>query len=104
MEHYENFVLSRALYPGRATFDGLNYTVLALGGEAGETQNVLKKVIRDDNSLLTAERRTQLLLELGDVLWYLVAAANELGSSLLQVAAMNEIKLIRRDEERKPIG
>jgi len=104
MEHYENFVLDRATYPGRSSFEGLKYAMLALGGEAGEAQGEVKKAIRDDNSLLTNNRRTRILLELGDVLWYLVAAADELGSSLLQVAAMNEVKLMWRDEENQRTG
>jgi len=104
MEQYEKFVLDRCRYPGHGTFAGLEYTMLALGGESGEAQNEVKKSIRDEASTLTPDRRRRILLELGDVLWYLVAAANELGASLLQVAAMNEVKLIRRDEEKKPIG
>jgi NTP pyrophosphatase (non-canonical NTP hydrolase) len=75
---------------------GLVYTLLALGGEAGEAQNVMKKIMRDENFTLSETRRVELLLELGDVLWYLSAAAHELGSSLDDLAQRNIEKLTAR--------
>jgi len=104
MDQYEKFVLEQCSYPGQGTFAGLEYTMLALGGEAREAQNEVKKSIRDEDSILTSDRRARILIELGDVLWYLVAAANELNSSLVQVAAMNEIRLRFRKKDQLPIG
>jgi len=74
----------------------LTYTVLALGGEAGELQNELKKCIRDDASFITASRANKMIYELGDVLWYVSAVAHELGVSLETVARMNQTKIDKR--------
>lgn len=76
---------------------GLFYTALGLG-EAGEFQNKVKKVIRDDKLKLSIERREQLVKELGDVLWYVAMAAHELGFQLEDVARSNIDKLSKRDE------
>jgi len=43
------------------------YLPIALSGEVGELLNKVKKVIRDDNGLITFEVRKQLLGELGDI-------------------------------------
>jgi NTP pyrophosphatase (non-canonical NTP hydrolase) len=45
---------------------------------------------------LTPERRELLIKEVGDVLWYLAAAARELGISLGEIAQGNIDKLAAR--------
>ena len=73
---------------------------MALGGEVGELQNSFKKAMRDENYPtvpLRAERRLHLLLELGDVLWYLAATAAEFGVTLEEIAGMNAAKLAKRE-------
>lgn len=96
---YEKKVNERAFYPGRGTPTGLAYTALGLGGEAGEAQEQIKKMLRDDGGVLTPERREKFLKELGDVLWYLTSAAHEAGSSLEEVAQMNNDKLDKRNRK-----
>src|SRR5690606_11741534 len=59
----------------------LAYVALGLTGEAGEFANKVKKVIRDGTFNATA-----LASELGDVLWYVAMAAEELGVSLEMIA------------------
>ena len=104
MIEYEGFVDGWRKYPSPGSFGGLQYTMLAMCGEAGEAANVLKKTIRDNDSKLTAEERQKLIYELGDVLWYVTAAARELNSSLSEVAQDNITKLIMRKQEGKPVG
>lgn len=77
---------------------GLMYTGLALAGEAGECANEIKKWHRDDNEVMSPERRHKLLLELGDVLWYVASLADDLDASLETVALLNLQKLARRAE------
>ena len=79
-------------------YNGLNYTIMALGGEAGELLNEYKKHLRDSfpNDMLDKDRRIRMLLELGDILWYLTRTAYELDSSLEHVAQMNIEKLATR--------
>jgi NTP pyrophosphatase (non-canonical NTP hydrolase) len=75
---------------------GLLYTSLGLTGEAGEFADKVKKVLRDDNGEI--RNRKALLHELGDVLWYVTQSAQELGSTLEDVAAMNITKLDARQK------
>jgi NTP pyrophosphatase (non-canonical NTP hydrolase) len=74
------------------------YPALALCGEAGEFSEKVKKIVRDHDKTipLSAEQRTGLLNELGDVLWYVTAAAEDLGASLEDVARANLDKLQSR--------
>lgn len=74
------------------------YPTIALAGEVGELSEKVKKILRDRKSAvpLTDEERTDLLKEAGDVLWYLCAFAEDLGSSLEAVAKMNIAKLADR--------
>ena len=74
----------------------LAYPALGLAGEAGEVANQAKKVIRDDGSELTDERRAAMSKELGDVLWYVAQLATELELDLDAVAAENLEKLASR--------
>lgn len=77
---------------------GLIYAAMGLAGEAGEVAEQVKKFMRDDGGKPTEARRQKLLLELGDVLWYLAAAANEIDATLDDVADMNIRKLASRQE------
>ncbi len=75
---------------------GLLYTALGLTGEAGEYANKVKKSIRGDGN---APTRGELAAELGDVLWYVAAAADEIGFDLEDIASFNLDKL--RDRQSK---
>lgn len=74
------------------------YPTLGLVGEAGEVAEKVKKIFRDNNGELDAERKTVLEKELGDVLWYLAQLATELGLSLDDIAKNNIAKLQSRKE------
>jgi NTP pyrophosphatase (non-canonical NTP hydrolase) len=74
----------------------LEYPTLGLAGEAGEVANIVKKIQRDHGGEINDEIRTKLKDELGDVLWYISACADELGLSLAEIAAYNVNKLAKR--------
>jgi NTP pyrophosphatase (non-canonical NTP hydrolase) len=74
----------------------LVYPALGVNGEAGELAEKVKKLIRDKGGVLDEETRRLILLECGDVLWYVSQMANRLGSSLVDVAVMNVKKLQSR--------
>lgn len=93
---YESFVAPIAVYPGQGTIFGLAYTALGVAGEGGEFCDKVKKVLRDDDGVISAEKRIAMLKELGDDLWYIAASARELGSSLNEVMGMNVDKLLGR--------
>lgn len=87
---YESVSRSFAKYPSSPL---PFYPALKLCGEAGEVAEKIGKTIRDDNGQLSDQTREAILLELGDVLWYVAALSHDLGSSLEQVAVMNLHKL-----------
>jgi len=84
--------------------EGLLYVALGLGGEAGEVQGKIKKILRDDNNQITAERCAQIVDEMGDALWYMSEIANLLGLDLGKIAKMNLEKLAKRKAEGKISG
>jgi len=72
------------------------YPTLGLCGEAGEVADKVKKVVRDRDGQFDAAVRDDLLLELGDVLWYVAQLASELELDLEAVAEANLAKLSSR--------
>lgn len=95
-DDYERIWEKTAIYPNK----GKNwvYPALKLCGETGEVAEKLGKVMRDENSVLTREKKEELIKELGDVLWYITALAIEFDSSLEEVAHKNWAKLLDRAE------
>lgn len=106
LNEYQKDCSTTAIYPGRlnSTLSGINYTTLGLVGEAGELANKLKKVIRDDRSIISCDSMMKLRDELGDVLWYVAMLAEELEISLADLAKNNRAKLMKRAEEKKLQG
>lgn len=111
IDHYQQIATKSAIYPGSGTPLGLAYVALKLNGEAGEFAEHVGKAMRDDGlmcdgtmehdwygSPLTPERRKLIIKEIGDVLWYLSAACNELNISLSEAALTNLEKLCDRSE------
>lgn len=96
---YQRNAAATAIYPGVGnpdSLEGLSYAVLGLNGEAGEVADKVKKVLRDSGGILDVDTRAAIAAELGDVLWYVSAVANQLGTSLGEVAAANLEKLRSR--------
>ena len=67
--------------------------MLGLTGEAGETADKIKKIIRDKNGVISDEDRAAVVKELGDTLWYIAAISRYLGVPLSEVASINLDKL-----------
>lgn len=72
--------------------DRLLNSALGLAGETGELVDLVKKHTYHDHPLDTA----RVLLEAGDVLFYLTALVDQLGYGLDEVAEMNMDKLKAR--------
>lgn len=98
-DDYQEGTGHTAVYPGRGTLMGLLYAALGLG-EAGELQGKVKKMLRDDDGMLTERRRIEIADELGDLLWYASAVSAEIGIPLGLVAQANLEKL----QDRKTRG
>jgi NTP pyrophosphatase (non-canonical NTP hydrolase) len=93
---YQESTARTAVYNGRKSVGGLVYATLGLTGEAGEVANKVKKILRDDNNVMTEEVRLKLLDEAGDCCWYLSQLITELGGKLEDVAIANIQKLTSR--------
>ncbi len=93
-EEYQQEAKQTALYPNR--LKNLEYPTLGLAGEAGEVANIVKKIQRDHGGVINEEIRSKLKDELGDVLWYISACADELGLTLAEIADYNVEKLSKR--------
>ena len=78
--------------------------VLGLTGEAGETADKVKKILRDKNGVVSDDDRELLIKELGDVLWYLAAISRYLDVPLSKVAKENLTKLESRYQRNKLHG
>lgn len=94
LDGYQRLALGTAVYPGRNTPGGFDYTLMGLVGEAGEIANKRKKILRKEENLY--KHKEDLMDELGDVLWYAAGLAAELGYTLEEVAQHNVAKLAAR--------
>lgn len=97
-EDFQKIVKKTSIYPNQGS--NVAYVTLGLAGEAGEVADKVKKLIRDDNGILSPDKKKEMIKELGDVLWYLTACASELGVDLEEVATQNAKKV----EDRKSRG
>jgi len=99
---YQKKAWTTAIHPDKG--NNFIYPALGLGAEAGEVLNKVKKIIRDDNSKITEERKEAIKKELGDVLWYISALATELGLDLDEIANANIDMLALRHDKNKLHG
>lgn len=107
LDTYQTLATGTAIYPGSGSPLGLAYIALKCNGEAGEFAEHVGKAMRDDGYIsdvhpvnyikgLSPERYFLIIKELGDILWYVSAAANELDIDLSEVANRNLQKLYDR--------
>lgn len=78
------------------------YAVIGLSGEVGELHSVIAKAIRDGVKD-EAEFEKNVKKELGDILWFIAAIADDFDASLEEIAQGNYYKLKDR-MERNVIG
>jgi len=94
---YQEFCRTTALYPEAGTGGQLALAYCGLGlGESGEIQGKLKKILRDDQGVVTEEKKKLLLDEMGDLVYYVSALATELSIPLERVFERNVQKLSDR--------
>jgi NTP pyrophosphatase (non-canonical NTP hydrolase) len=74
----------------------LMYLGLGVTSEAGEVADKIKKVVRNDGGLMSEEKRQAILLEIGDVLWYLSQLARHFEVPFSEIAEKNIQKLADR--------
>lgn len=114
IEEYAEFVNSTCWYvhADEGNAKEMAYVLAGVAGEAGETLDTFKKIIReagfDDDGgfiqLLSEGQGEDLVDELGDVLWYVVRACKVLNISLETLMMLNTLKLFGRLRAKELIG
>ena len=79
----------------------IKYLILGLSGEVGEVANEIKKMERDDNNIITDSRKNNIILELGDVMWYFICISNKLNIPIKNILDKNIQKLMSYDDVKK---
>ncbi len=100
---YQTGAMRTAIYPGKGE-GNWTYPALGLAGETGEISEKLKKALRDEEGVVSEERRAAIKKELGDVLWYVAALSTELDLQMQEIAEENLAKLAKRQEDGKLKG
>lgn len=98
---YQRMAAKTAIYPTKFS---VFYPALGLAGEAGEIANKVKKIIRDNQGIVTDDARQSLTDEIGDCLWYMAVLCTDLGIDLDKVAETNLEKLGDRQARGKLHG
>ena len=78
------------------------YALLGLSGEVGELHSFVAKYIRDgdrENADQVTAMQVGIAKELGDILWFIAAIADDFNISLSTIAALNLKKLAKRQAE-----
>ncbi len=104
LNEYQKKAISTAVYPKKYK---IIYPAIGVGDEAGEVLGKVKKWMRGDDGKgkkMNAERKEKITDEMGDVLWYLAALANDLGVSFDDIAKANINKLQLRKKKDKIKG
>lgn len=100
LSNYQTEALRYAAYPERG--NNFVFPVLALCEEVGELAGKCKKLMRDKAVFVpgqvSMEDRVELVKEMGDVLWYLAAVAEELNTNLDEIAQKNLDKIVSRHD------
>ncbi len=71
----------------------------ALGGECGELQNIVKKIVHQDVFLMPDPLHDKFILEAGDTLWYLFRLLHIAGYNPEYIMQANMDKLRKRANE-----
>jgi len=105
VNEYQDFVKETYKYD----FDNYNLMYLSngMGGECGEVQNEVKKLYRvlqnedleKTHLLEVIQRKDNIKKELGDVLWYVFAMANQLQLNVSDIIRVN----IEKNSKHKKI-
>ncbi len=90
-DEYQKETAKTAVYP--KLMHGSVYPALGLAGEAGEVAEKVKKLVRDDEGIVSDDKLKEVKKELGDVLWYVSQVATEFELDLGEVAEANITKL-----------
>lgn len=103
LKKYADFVRSekREMIPRHVSPTEIEVLALsnALGGEVGELQNVVKKILAQDQFFVPSPLNDKFVEEVGDVLWYVFRLVQKYGYTVEQIMNANITKLTERYKE-----
>jgi len=94
VKEYEDFMSTSKVYKCLPII----YPILGMNGEAGEAAEKVKKCLRDNDGIFGGQIKKDIMKELADVLWYIWAAADDMGYSLSDVMDIGIKKVKERQE------
>ena len=94
LDDYQKRSRKTAVYPDLGK--NIIYPTLGFVGEAGELADKVKKIFRDDSGKIKPEVKEAIIIEIGDVLWYMAQLCTELNIKMSRVADENLVKLRSR--------
>jgi NTP pyrophosphatase (non-canonical NTP hydrolase) len=94
IKEYEDFMSTSKVYHCLP----IVYPILGMNGEAGEAAEKAKKCLRDNDGIFGCQIKQEILKELADVLWYIWAAADDMGYTLEDVMNIGMKKVKERQE------
>jgi NTP pyrophosphatase (non-canonical NTP hydrolase) len=86
IQEYQKRALATTEY---GSGNAIIYPALGMNGEAGEVAEKIKKVLRDKKGEFSDESKLEIAKEIGDVIWYCSALANDIGYTLDQIFSIN---------------
>lgn len=95
MNEYQEKAAKYDLFRATGNYNTVAFVtkILGLVGEAGETADKVKKVLRDKEGIIDEHDKLEITKELGDVLWYVATVARYIRVPLEDVAKVNLEKL-----------
>jgi len=98
-KHYSSFSQRLGeLNDGGANIERLLTAAVGINAESGEFMEIVKKMIFQGKPW-NADNREHLIIELGDVMWYIAQACIALNISMDEVIHQNVAKLLKRYPE-----
>lgn len=88
--------IKRKPVPGAMQIDRMVFCALEVAGEGGEVADQMKKALRDDDQVITMERREKVLDELGDTLFAVALMARQMSVSLEEIGRREIDKIEQR--------
>jgi len=108
LDYFQHEAKKFAIYKENLSDDNnVIYPVLGLLSESGEVADKFKKIMRDTKMPLRnlpMDTKLDILMELGDCLWYIALIADELDFDLSEIAEGNLNKLTSRRNRSKLKG
>jgi len=92
---YQKFVNKTAFFPRSTQGRNISYLVMGIVEEVGEIYEFIlkKQKLKDTDNYLNEYVITQIIKELGDLVWYVTAICNEMSFPLERLMQYTKVKL-----------